>query len=991
MGRIISEAILSRNTQKLSKRKRQMPYGCTKKRDYNIGSNIPIPPTCPESTSYTISNVSYYTTVASDAVNNTISFSYVETIVKTDCTSKYRRGNDSIDVLFDANDTHNSKIIKGTVQYYNIEISYSFIQEGIPCEEKTNYIVSNVDYSRAIDAETTANTLTIDYIKTTINKDCQTTTINGSEKIIVECGENISYDQRTISGRITWNNNDIEYSFIQKGVMCDASTSYTISNVSYPQSVEYNATNAVISFSYIKTIINSDCSVVNNPGTDSIEIEFDTNTTHNPKTITGEVRYQGVEIRYSFTQKGAPCEERVSYSITNVTYNDYVNCDATANTIHFNYVETHTNTNCETSVNSVAKTVDVVFDENTTSEEITFSGTITYNGLPISYSFVQKKGICKESITYEIESVSYKNTVNSWSTSNDVTVAYSGIVTLPSCRTFPHSGDEIVDVEFDANWSIIPKTINGFIDFHGSQITYSFVQEEYKKEDWIIATYRGIGSITLFKNSSNFNAMIVDGEEKNINNRFIFDKEGDHIVQYHLKDNTFIGRETFRWNTSLISVDLPNNITKIEALAFDSCPNLRIVNLPGNVSTIEDCAFSNCFGLLTLEIPQSVNSIKNYAFQCCSGLTAINISKNVTKIGQHTFSFCSSIYEITVDESNTVYDSRNNCNAIIEKNTNTLMWGCKNTIIPNSIKIIGEESFALCKIENITIPNGVEIIDDRAFNSCVYLKSVKIPNSVTDIGWCAFQGCNTLEEITLPNGVTKIDGYCFDGCSSLSRIIIPNSMQTIGDGAFRSCPNLDYIILEGHPGRIEYGNKVFGETTGCPIYIEGCFADDGLFPMGYKERTKAATIVVTYGIEQIGSVHITKNDYIVFNTLYSAKVDGVKLKTLSTSHYFETIGEHRIEYTLVSPSKILQDVFYGCNRIKSINIPQSITYIGDNVFYGCDNLITIMCYPTIPPIIGDNIIDNNINCIIYVPSGSLEKYKEAEGWSAYAGKIQAMP
>ena len=78
--------------------------------------------------------------------------------------------------------------------------------------------------------------------------------------------------------------------------------------------------------------------------------------------------------------------------------------------------------------------------------------------------------------------------------------------------------------------------------------------------------------------------------------------------------------------------------------------------------------------------------------------------------------------EIVVENGNPKYDSRNNCNAIIETESNTLIAGCKSTIIPNSVTTIG----------------------DRAFQSCTGLTEITIPNSVTSIGFGAFGGCSGL-------------------------------------------------------------------------------------------------------------------------------------------------------------------------------------------------------------------------------------------------------
>lgn len=137
------------------------------------------------------------------------------------------------------------------------------------------------------------------------------------------------------------------------------------------------------------------------------------------------------------------------------------------------------------------------------------------------------------------------------------------------------------------------------------------------------------------------------------------------------------------------------------------------------------------YGELTnVVIAGSVTGIGKSAFSCCSGLTSLIIPDSVTSIGSDAFCDCSGLISIVVDGRNKKYDSRDNCNAIIEKSTNSLLVGCKNTIIPDSVTTIG----------------------DRAFYGCSGLTSVTIPNSVTTIGGLAFRGCQKLANIVIPKG-----------------------------------------------------------------------------------------------------------------------------------------------------------------------------------------------------------------------------------------------
>ena len=144
-----------------------------------------------------------------------------------------------------------------------------------------------------------------------------------------------------------------------------------------------------------------------------------------------------------------------------------------------------------------------------------------------------------------------------------------------------------------------------------------------------------------------------------------------------------------------------------------------------------------------------------------------------------------------MDVENKTYDSRSNCNAIIETKTNTLITGCKKTDIPNSVTSIGYSTFRHCiSLTSITIPNSVTSIGDYAFDGCSKLTTVTISNSVTDIGDRLFRDCCRLTSITIPNSVTRIVGYAFLGCSKLASVTIGNSVSNIGAWAISECSSL---------------------------------------------------------------------------------------------------------------------------------------------------------------------------------------------------------
>ncbi len=259
---------------------------------------------------------------------------------------------------------------------------------------------------------------------------------------------------------------------------------------------------------------------------------------------------------------------------------------------------------------------------------------------------------------------------------------------------------------------------------------------------------------------------------------------------------TSIGYGAFYGCSGLTSVTIPNSVTSIGYDTFYGCSSLTSVTIPNSVTSIGEGAFCYCTGLTSITIPNSVISIGERAFSSCSSLTSITIPNSVISIGERAFSSCSSLTSIVVENENMIYDSRNNCNAIINTATNTLIAGSKNTIIPNSVTSIGEGAFCYCTgLTSITIPNSVTSIGNDAFEGCTGLTSVTIPNSVTSIGEWAFYGCSSLTSIEIPNSVTSIGDRAFRGCTGLTSVTIGNSVTSIGEYAFYGCSGLTSVTL----------------------------------------------------------------------------------------------------------------------------------------------------------------------------------------------------
>ncbi len=396
------------------------------------------------------------------------------------------------------------------------------------------------------------------------------------------------------------------------------------------------------------------------------------------------------------------------------------------------------------------------------------------------------------------------------------------------------------------------------------------------------------------------------------------------------------------------------------------------------VEYIKPESFSLRLEIKHLVVSEGIERIGRRAFNGCLNLTDISIPSTLVFWDEDLFEFCSSLRSITVAEQNETYDSRDNCNAIIETGENKLVFGCTGTLIPASVTTIGQYAFNGCcqLLERIVIPEGVKRIERWAFSQCVNLKEISLPVSLEVMGYGIFQDCMSLESITIPQNVSNVSvddwGFCrnlFSGChnlrevkvdkrnhifdsrnncnaiihsktdavvagcgasfipegikavgnfafegSSLPAIRIPKSVRKIGRGAFFYCQFLSTISVAS-------GNPVYNSKDDCNAIIETAAAklvqgcSRTVIPSGTKEIADSAFLAVNLPPWLVIPEGI---EVIGVEAFLACKQNFVQLPS-----------------TL---KRIKKDAFASCKRLYYVDMSRCNPQVDSWAFYGCESL-----------------------------------------------------
>ena len=430
---------------------------------------------------------------------------------------------------------------------------------------------------------------------------------------------------------------------------------------------------------------------------------------------------------------------------------------------------------------------------------------------------------------------------------------------------------------------------------------------------------------------------------------------------------TSIGDEAFKNNTSMVSVSIPDSVKSIGDSAFYGCTSLLGVVIPDSVEKTGRCAFQKCsklasaylpvnekltvintgtfyecMSLKEIIVPDNIVKIEFDAFYNCRNLKNIDLSKNLITVGYNVFGNCKSISKIEIPKSLKNFDST------WGSGTNTkygVFGGCSNlkTVkFEEGSTIVCPALFMGCDgIEEIELPDTITKIGNSAFKSCKNLNKVIISESVTEIDNQAFAECSGLTDVEMQEGLNKICSRAFYKCGKITSINIPDSVETIEFEAFYQCDKLENIKLSENLTIVGYG--VFGDCISIgkieiPRTLKG-------FNTSWGSSTNTSYGVFG-GCSNLKTVKFEEGSTVVCAALFMG-CDGIEKIELPNT--ITEIGDssfrnckNLVKITMNNGIDILEDfVFKGCSSLTTIDIPNTVKAIGSSSFQGCTSLTEV--------------------------------------------------
>ena len=300
-------------------------------------------------------------------------------------------------------------------------------------------------------------------------------------------------------------------------------------------------------------------------------------------------------------------------------------------------------------------------------------------------------------------------------------------------------------------------------------------------------------------------------------------------------------------------------------------------------------------------------------------------------------------------------------------------------------------------------------ISSGACSGWTYLTSVTISDNVTSLGERAFYNTLRIEHLEIGSGITQLNNsYTFhstgqSGSTKPDLDLSANVGLNVGKYGFYHCyfnnvifPNNCTLSSQSFQycsaSTLSFGSGTIISEVGTysSAFVSSKISNidlNGVTLIGdyaFKKTSGFTSITIPSSVTTFGS-----NAFASVSGLNSVTIDYASNATLRSSQFTDssitslTIGSH--------PTSIGDSMFRKCTKLTTLVIPSNISSIDGYAFDGCSGLRSITVESTTPPTLGSNAFNNTNDCPIYVPSGSVNAYKAASGWSDYASRIQAIP
>ena len=316
-----------------------------------------------------------------------------------------------------------------------------------------------------------------------------------------------------------------------------------------------------------------------------------------------------------------------------------------------------------------------------------------------------------------------------------------------------------------------------------------------------------------------------------------------------------------------------------------------------------------------------------------------------------------------------------------------------------------EEAAAVTSIRNVFEDNDeITSFDEFRFFT-----------SVTSVPDDAFSCCSSLSSIRLPEGVVSIGDYAFYYCAKLTEFVVPASLRYIDEGAFAGCDRLSSLYISDLAKwvntSIKQGGHPFHKSSDTHLYLNGSeivhlTIPDGVSSIGnyaffrcygIKSAVFPSSLIsigndAFLGCTQLASVNFNNGLQSIGTSAFEgcSALSGVALPSTLESIKGAAFSKCSSLTSIEIPegvTRIEVSTFRECESLILAVIPSGVTSISDNAFYGCTALRRVTLYPTNPPYLAQGAFYGADNCLFYVPSGSIDSYKSASSWKAFAERI----